>query len=104
MDHASEYGHELVSAEEAARGAVRHRASSRPTWMGSRANREKTRCTRWSLPGLAHAATCDLGREDFAHGTGAGREQHDQRLCNYRQDLTAPLTGALPCWRSSWPT
>ena len=90
MDHASEYSDELGSAEEASRG-------------GFRANREKTRCTRWSFPGLAHAATCDLGREDFVHGNGTGRKLHGQRLCNYRQDRTAPLTGALPCWRSSWP-
>ena len=49
-------------------GAVRHRASSRPTWTGSRAKRKKTTYTRWSFPGLAHAATCDLGREGLAHG------------------------------------
>ena len=42
---------------------------------------------------------------DFVHGNGAAdRKPHDQRLCDYRQDLTALFTGALPCWRSSWPT
>ena len=56
------------------------------------------------FPGPAHAATCDLGREDFVHGNGASdRKPHDQRPCNYRQDLTAPLP-ALCLWRSSWPT
>jgi hypothetical protein len=78
-------------------GAIRHRVSSRPTWTGSRAKRRKTRYTRWSFPGLAHAATCDLGREDLAHGNSAAdRMLHDQRLCNYRQDLTAPLPTPCP--------
>jgi hypothetical protein len=72
-----------------------------PYLDGFLAKRKKTRCTRWSFPGLAHAATCDLGREDFVHGNGAAdRKLRDQRLCNYRQDPDR----ALPYWRSSWLT
>ena len=68
-----------------------------PDGRRPRAKRKKTRYTRWSFPGLAYAATCDLGREDLAHGNSAAdRMPHDQRLCNYRQDLTAPLPTPCP--------
>ena len=92
MGHASEYSRGLVSAEEAVRGTVRHHASSPPYLDEFPGQEEEDGMDLVVFPGLAHAAMCDLGREDFVHGHGAGdRKLHDQRLCNYRQDLTAPL-------------
>jgi hypothetical protein len=104
MGHASEYSRKLVSAEEAVRGTVRHHASSPPYLDEFPGQEEEDEMYPVIFPGLAHAATCELGREDLVHGNCAGdRELHDQRLCTYRQELTAPLP-ALCLWRSSWPT
>ena len=41
---------------------------------------------------MAHAVTCDFGRGESVYCSGADdRKPHGQRLCKYRQDLTAPL-------------
>ncbi len=97
MDHASEYSHKLVSAEETVRGAVRHHVSSAPYLDGFPGQEEEDEMYPVVFPGLTHAVRCDLGREHFVHGNGTDdRKLHDQRLCKYRQDLTAHLPAPCP--------
>ena len=69
MGHASEYSHKLVSAEDAVRGTVRHHASSPPYLDEFPGQEEEDEMYPVIFPGLAHAATCELGREDFATAT-----------------------------------
>lgn len=98
MDHASEYSPKLVSAEgeAAVRGAVRHHASFRPTLTSS-----------WAIvfPGLVPAVTCRLNREHFLYDNSVGdRKPHDPGALQVQTRPDGALTGALPCWRLSWPT
>jgi hypothetical protein len=104
MGHASEHRHELVFAEKAVRGTVRHHASFPPCRDVFPGREEEDGMYPVVFPGMAQAVTCELGHGNPGHGSSAGdRKPHGQRLCKYRQDLTAPLP-ALCLWRSSWPT
>lgn len=103
MEHASEYSHKLVSAEEeaAVRAAVRHHASFPPYLDEFPGQKERRRDVPDGLPGLVPAATCGLNREHFLYDNSVGdRKPHDPGAL---QIQTRP-DGALPCWRLSWPT
>jgi len=104
MGHASECSRKLGSAEKEVRGTVRHHASFPPCRDELPGREEEDEMYPVVLPGLAQAVPCDLGREDCVHGSSVGgRKLHGQRLCKYRQDLTAPYRRSA-LWRSSWPT
>ena len=61
MDHASEYSHKLVSAEEeAVRGAVWHHASFPPYFDEFPGQEEEDEMHLMVFPGLVPAATCGL--------------------------------------------
>ena len=107
MDHASEYSHKLVSAQEeaAVRGAVRHHASFPPYLTGSWAKRKEDEMYLMVFPGLVPAATCGLNREHFRYDNSVGDgKPHDPGALQVQTRPDGALTGALPCWRFSWPT
>jgi hypothetical protein len=107
MDHASEYSHKLVSAQEeaAVRGAVRHHASFPPYLTSSWAKRKEDEMYLMVFPGLVPAATCGLNREHFLYDNSVGDgKPHDPGALQVQTRPDGALTGALPCWRFSWPT
>lgn len=108
MDHASEYSHKLVSAEEeaAVRGAARHHASFPPYLDEFLGHKERRReMYLMVFPGLVPAATCGLNREHFRYDNSVGdRKPHDPGALQTQTRPDGALTGALPCWRLSWPT
>ena len=105
MDHASEYSHKLVTAEEAAvRGVVRHHASF-PPYLSEFLDQEEDETYLLVFPGLVPAATCGLNREHFPYDNGVGdRKPHDAGALQVQTRPDGALTDALPCWRLSWPT
>jgi hypothetical protein len=107
MDHASEYSHKLVSAEEeaAVRGAVRRHASFPPYLDEFPAKRKDDEMYLMDFPGLVPAATCGLNREHFSTTTASATARRTtQELLQVQTRPAGALAGALPCWRLSWPT
>lgn len=107
MDHASEYSHKLVSAEEEA--AVRARygitPASRPTLTSSWTKRKEDEMYLMVFLGLVPAATCGLNREHFPYDNSVGdRKPHDPGALQVQTRPDGALTGALLCWRLLWPT
>lgn len=107
MDHASEYSHKLVSAEEAAASRARYgiTPASRPALTSSRAKRKEDELYLMVFPGLVPAATCGLNREHFLYDNSVGdRKPPDPGALQVQTRPDGALTGALPCWRLPWAT
>ena len=106
MDHASEYSHKLVSAEEeAVRGAVWHHASFPPYFDEFPGQEEEDEMHLMVFPGLVPAATCGLNREHLFYDNSAGdRKPHDPGALKVQARPDGALAGALRGWRLSWPT